>query len=224
MTIDQLLDKAKRAITSGDACMREAAENIAEAQEQGATQRQIADRLEKSAAWVNQLLKWRADGYKGTAFGPAKANQRAMFRQSEQQKSKPKPATTGEQARAERARTHADAERARAQAAKAEAAKAKADAQKAKADARRAREEARRAQHEAFAGIFGNHRVKKEIHSSDRTLLVKVLGMLGSNHSNEVVSAAGQAEKIRKRLGMSWDDLIIAAEDVSRAARERMAA
>lgn len=222
MTIDQLLDKAKRAITSGDACMREAAENIAEAQEQGATQRQIADRVEKSAAWVNQLLKWRADG--GTAFGPAKANQRAMFRQSEQQKSKPKPATTGEQARAERARAHADAERARAQAAKAEAAKAKADAQKAKADARRAREEARRAQHEAFAGIFGNHRVKKEIHSSARTLLVKVLGMLGSNHSNEVVSAAEQAEKIRKRLGMSWDDLIIAAEDVSHAARERAAA
>jgi hypothetical protein len=78
MTIDQLLDEAKRAIASGDACMREAAENIAKAQEQGATQRQIADRVEKSAAWVNQLLKWRADGYKGTAFGPAKAKQSTL--------------------------------------------------------------------------------------------------------------------------------------------------
>jgi predicted transcriptional regulator len=62
---------------------------------------------------------------------------------------------------------------------------------------------------------------KKEIHSSDRTLLVKVLGMLGSNHSHEVLNAGTQAEKLRKRLGMSWDDLIVAAaaEDVARDER-----
>lgn len=43
----------------------------------------------------------------------------------------------------------------------------------------------------------------------DLQKLVRVCGMLGSDHDGEVVAAARQAERIRKALGLSWDDLLI---------------
>jgi hypothetical protein len=204
--VHDLLDEAKQAIANGEASLQRAAECIAKAQARGATQRQIAEAVGKSAAWVNQLLKWRAAGYGQTAFGPAKAAQRAAFRQSERaKKSKPKR-TTPEQAEAERAK-------AQAQKAKADAAKAKADAAKAKAEARRAREETKRAEREAYANFFAGLRPKREIHSGDRTLLVKALGMLGSDQDGEVLNAARMAEKLRRKLGMSWEELLISADE-----------
>jgi hypothetical protein len=70
-----LLIRAKANIEAGVGHLRQAAEHIAAASEQGATQRQIAETVGKSAAWVNGLLKWRSAGYPSTAFGPqAKAS------------------------------------------------------------------------------------------------------------------------------------------------------
>jgi hypothetical protein len=69
--IDDLLKQAKRAIADGEASLKEAAECISKAQARGATQRQIAEAVGKSAAWVNRLLAWRAGGFIGDAFGPA---------------------------------------------------------------------------------------------------------------------------------------------------------
>lgn len=69
MTNEELLSRAKRSIDSCEKPLREAAEDISRAYEQGATQREIADGVGKSAAWVNRLLKWRSSGYEGTAFG-----------------------------------------------------------------------------------------------------------------------------------------------------------
>jgi hypothetical protein len=43
----------------------------------------------------------------------------------------------------------------------------------------------------------------------DLQRLVRVCGMLGSDHDGEVVAAARQAEKLRKALGLSWGDLLI---------------
>jgi hypothetical protein len=146
--------------------MHDAAEYIAKAQEQGATQRVIAERVGKSVGWVNRLLQWRLEGYKETAFGPPSKARRERVQATEQQKPKSRTAEQEEAARA----------KAQAQKAKADAAKAKADAAKAKADARRAREEAKRAEHEAHASMFADFRPKREVHSSDRTLLVKFLG------------------------------------------------
>jgi hypothetical protein len=80
-TITELLSRAKHAIESGETSLHAAAEDIAAAQGQGATQRQIAEAVGKSAAWVNRLLMWRQSGSQdGTAFGPqAKASrQRAQ--------------------------------------------------------------------------------------------------------------------------------------------------
>jgi len=48
MTVTELLSRAKRAIESGETSLHAAAEDIAAAQEQGATQRQILERDEGS--------------------------------------------------------------------------------------------------------------------------------------------------------------------------------
>jgi hypothetical protein len=65
---------------------------------------------------------------------------------------------------------------------------------------------------DAFAGIFWGRREQKTVHSGPRDLLVKALGMLGSEHAGERASAALIVEKQRARLGMTWDELIIPAE------------
>jgi hypothetical protein len=185
MSIADLLNRAKVCIEAGENNLHQPAENIAAASEQGATQRKIAEVVGKSAAWVNGLLKWRLAGYPATAFGPqAKASRaRADHVQSTEQQ-KPKQA-------------QASAARAQADKAKAAAAKAKADAAKAKADAARAKANARKARDDYFSNLF--HGPKKKIHSDPRELLVKSLGMLGSEHQGERDPAACMAEKQRKK-------------------------
>jgi hypothetical protein len=111
MTVTELLSRAKRAIESGEIIsLRAAAEDIAAAHEQGATQRQIAEAVGKSAAWVNRLLKWRESGYRDdTAFGPqAKASRQRANRVQATEQKKQKPATTSEQAQAAAARARAE--------------------------------------------------------------------------------------------------------------------
>ena len=157
---------------SGETSLHAAAEDIAAAQERGATQRQIAEAVGKSAAWVNRLLKWRGSGYRdGTAFGPqAKASrQRAQRVQATEQKT----ATTSEQAQAAAARARAETAKAEAAKAKADAQKAKADAAKAKADAWTARAKEKAGSYSFFRDAFGGDTAKKKIHSGPRELLVE---------------------------------------------------
>jgi hypothetical protein len=42
-----------------------------------------------------------------------------------------------------------------------------------------------------------------------RARLAKMLGMLGSAHAGERASAAQRAEEERKRLGLTWEDIIL---------------
>ena len=102
MSVTELLSRAKQAIESGETSLRAAAEDIAAAEEQGATQREIAEAVGKSAAWVNRLLKWRRSGYQdATAFGPqAKASRQRAQRVQAPERQRRKPATTSEQAQA----------------------------------------------------------------------------------------------------------------------------
>jgi hypothetical protein len=215
MTVIELLDRAKQAIESGENSLHAAAEDIAAAQAQGATQRQIAEAVGKSAAWVNRLLQWRQSSYKDdTPFGPqAKASRRRAQRvqATEQKRQKKKHATTSEQAHAAAARARAETAKAEAAKAKADAEKAKAEAAKAKADARAARAKAKAKRHSFFS--FGDNTATKEIRRHPRDLLVKALGMLGSEHAGERANAAVIVEKQRKQLGLTWDELIIPADE-----------
>jgi hypothetical protein len=65
ITITELLGRAKRAIETGENSLHGAAEHIAAAREQGATQRQIAEAVGKSAAWLNS----NQTNYKGICYG-----------------------------------------------------------------------------------------------------------------------------------------------------------
>jgi hypothetical protein len=42
----------------------------------------------------------------------------------------------------------------------------------------------------------------------DRQRLARVCGLFGSDHDGEALAAARQAEKIRKKLGLTWDELL----------------
>jgi nucleoid-associated protein YgaU len=226
-TVTELLRKAKKAIESGDASLREAAEAIAAAERKGASQRQIADAVGKSAAWVNRLSQWRRVGYRDdTPFGPqAKAarNRAQSVHSAEHKKQTPadpagKKSDAASDARTEAAKAAAAKARADADKAKADAAKAKADAQKAKADAERAKAEARtakaneRAKAHSFQGSFESVFGIKAVNERSRSLLVKTLGMLGSDQAGERATAALMVEKQRTQLSMTWDELIIPAE------------
>ncbi len=92
-TIAKLHDKARRAIAAGEGSFRQAAEYLAEARKQGATQRQSAKAIGKSPSWVNTLLKWRAAGFKDTPFGPQSKAKRAAVQAPKQSR---RPMTTEE--------------------------------------------------------------------------------------------------------------------------------
>jgi hypothetical protein len=144
-TVAELLNEARQVIVSSDtatcSAMRRAAELIAAARARGASQRQIAVSVGKSAAWVNRLLKWRlGDYHDSTPFGP--------------------------QAKTSRQR----------------------------------------------AGRSGApERQRVEIPGGSRDQLVKILGMLGSEHAGERDNAARKAEELRKEFDLTWDQLIIPA-------------
>jgi type IV secretory pathway VirB10-like protein len=213
-SIPELLNRAKSSIESGVASWRAATEDMAAAQEQGASQRQIAEAVGMSTAWVNHMLGWRRGGYQDESpFGPQSraSRERARVQAAERRKKTEKPDIGRDPAPA--------AASARAKTAKAEAAKAKADAEKATAEARRAQAEALKAQAEAAraeaearsARARANNPNKQKVHSGPRELLVKALGMLGSEHVGERAAAALIVEKHRVKLGMCWDELIVPA-------------
>jgi colicin import membrane protein len=111
------------------------------------------------------------------------------------------------------ARARADQAKAEAATARAKAAEAKANAAKAKANAR-AEKERHKAEHARMWSSMFNRSKTKSIHSSDRDLLVKSLGMLGSDQFGERDNAARMAETLRRKLGMQWEELIIQASEV----------
>jgi hypothetical protein len=43
----------------------------------------------------------------------------------------------------------------------------------------------------------------------DLRRLARVCGLLGSDHDGEALAAARQAEKLRKKVGLTWDELLV---------------
>jgi hypothetical protein len=73
-----LLRRARDAIEVGDQSLHEAAEALALAQQDfKASQREIAEAVGKSVAWVNRLLRWQREGCEGSPFGPGSKARRA---------------------------------------------------------------------------------------------------------------------------------------------------
>ena len=98
------------------------------------------------------------------------------------------------------------AERARAE----QQAKAKAQADAAKARAK-ARADAKRDAH--FRRM-----TSAILKGPDRDTLVKALGMMGSEHDGEALNAARKAEQLRRKLGVTWEQLVIEASEIEESA------
>ena len=188
------IDAADQALASADEAAnrhyRAAADHIAKAQTENASQRQIARGIGKSASWVNQLLRWSAEGYRASPFGPQSSAARARKKErsgatEHGQKKAWGWGTTGKTAKEKSAE------------AKAATREAKAEAEKAEADAA-----------SQGATVSDGATVIK---SKDRERLVKTLAMMSSDQDGECLNAARQAEKLRKSLGLTWDELLVSA-------------
>jgi hypothetical protein len=210
VSVAEHLSIAKGDVAAGESRLRNAAEHIAAAIEAGATQRDAAATIGKSAAWINALLKWRTDGFKETPFGPESKKKRTRVQSPEHKKAK--------DAKSE-ARAKADQAKAEAAKARAEAAKAKADANAARARARAEQERTKQKMHDRYSRVFnGDDNEPANLDSTSRNRLVKFLGMLGSDQPGERANAAKMADDLRKKLNLSWDQLIVQAAALREAA------
>jgi hypothetical protein len=199
-SVSELLSRAKAAIAAGEKSLREATEDIAAAQEQGASQRQIAAEVGKSPAWVNRVLAWRRSGFAGEAFGPAHHRERRIG--VHPGKHKPQPSRSGERLTDE----------VKAETAAQEAINAYWETYRThQSESERLRAETERIRSQYESLVFGEF---KSIDHTTRRILVKSLGMLGSDQAGEVLNAARIIEKQRRKLNAAWDDLLIRATDV----------
>jgi hypothetical protein len=83
-------------------------------------------------------------------------------------------------------------------------------AEEAKARRKRTRTTERQEQENERISAFlvGSAKVATPLEPAARAKLVKVLGLLGSGHDGEILTAARQAERLRAERGRTWDDLI----------------
>jgi hypothetical protein len=73
-----LLQSAKGHVEAGDKHHKQAAAELVQARDCfGATQREMAEAIGRSQAWVNGLIQWHERGARGTAFGPQNQKKRA---------------------------------------------------------------------------------------------------------------------------------------------------
>jgi hypothetical protein len=212
-SIAEHLSLAKRDIASGDKSFQSAAEHIAAAIALGSTQRDAAATVGKSVAWINRVLKWKDSGF--AASGPFtednKQKRRRAFSQTKHQTAFSQTKHSKSEARAKADQAKAEAAKAKAEAAKA---RHKADEERVKARAAREKIKAERAKRfrEAF---FGREPETLEINKADRDKLVKALGMLGSDHDGEVLNAARMVERLRRKLGTTWEILVVKASETN---------
>jgi hypothetical protein len=70
MTKEDLLTWASNSFREGENSLRDTAEALAQAKEKfGATQQEMAKAIGRSQGTVSLLLKWRANGFRGSPFG-----------------------------------------------------------------------------------------------------------------------------------------------------------
>jgi hypothetical protein len=204
---------AANLIKVSDRNLRLAAEYLAFAETDGKTQRQMAEGVGKSPAWVNGLLRWRRDGFQeDTPFGAQ--SQERDERHDEQIREEERLAWAIWEDHGKTASEHASEEQERRSGPKQKSSRQ----DKERRRAERERKESARIEAEVRARVADILGRRSGLNKQDRDTLVGALGMLGSAFDPEALSAARKAEAIRIRLGLTWDDLIMAAADEQRKA------
>jgi hypothetical protein len=201
LTVIEHIEQAKGCIAQGESSLRQAAEHIANAMrlDNKLTQRAVAERIGKSAAWVNGLIRWKFEGYKSeTAFGPQAKESRRKAASVQATKHAPEKVTP-ERLLRDKARAERDAAKANATEARARAAEAKYNSVRTKEEADLERLRTERLKVKGVA----------DISYQDRERMVELLNLLGSDHEVERANAAKSADDLRKDLGLSWSNLIV---------------
>ena len=177
--IPELLTRARQSIESGVSSFRAAAEYLADAQKLGVSQRQLADGVGKSGAWVNALLKWREHGCpEDTPFKNRRPLAKAV------QHAEQREAASGEPA---------------------ETAKLDADTP--------AEDEVVEPEDHANADAFSD-KTDTTFSSVRRENLIEALEFLGSARPGMRAKCALVVERRRAELGLTWDELLIPANEV----------
>lgn len=204
--ITEIVRKAKQSIESGHSSFRDgaghfrdAAEYLAVAQELGVSQRKLADEVNKSPAWVNSLLGWRERGYPDrtpfTQRPPAKAVQ-----QTEQSS---RPALASPQCTRDAASTELT----------------KTDKLGVGTDIHIQDEaEVAAPDHNVDISAADSNWTNNTFSAVQRGHLIEALEMLASDRPKYRAKHALVVEKRRAELGLTWDDLIIAATEAKGSA------
>lgn len=213
-SIPELLSLAKTEIAAGEKSMRKAAEYIAAAQAKGARQTAIARELGKSQSWVNRLLRWHSEGCIGDAFGRShhRERERAGYYPGNNQ-----DLSDDDQARLKAAKVAARKKDRKFLLDKfIEEWKRRIEAEKRVTELQAENLKLLIANLQSGTSPPAAKAVPPGI-SLDRDTrdrLVKFLGMMGSSGDGEVVNAARMAEDLRRKLKLTWPDLIVAAKDL----------
>jgi hypothetical protein len=113
---DEAIALAAKAVASSDRNLKSAAEYLAFAEKEGKTQREMAEGIGKSAAWVNGLLRWHREGYlEETPFGAQsqerdKRHDEQIREQEREQRSGPKHTSHSERKRKRSSRERTERE------------------------------------------------------------------------------------------------------------------
>jgi hypothetical protein len=204
--VAQLLSRARQKIDQGVVSLRGAAEDLAAAEKQGATQREIAKAVARSVGWVNGLLKWRKRGYPDdTPFGLQSRQARQRRVQAIEQSRKAE-----EIAILDNQPPHVGAPIS-ARIPKNALAKTELGPTETEANSTFPPHN--------FSSVTNENQNDATFDSRKRSLLLEALGQLGICHSTKRASAALALEDRRRDLGMTWEELIIPAKK-DRAAKD----
>jgi hypothetical protein len=200
---------AKKAIENGESDLRRAADHLAQAQEKGISQREIASAVGKSVSWVNGLLQWAKSGYEDkTPFGPgSKARrERARVRANERARTTKQPGRAKQDGLAVTLNGE--------QAAQVEAAGTRPTAATDEALWRNAEGSGEHvgAEKVGSEGLAPALTAATKFTGDERARLIETLEFLAIERPRLRATFALNVEKRRAELGLSWDELLISAE------------
>jgi hypothetical protein len=195
ISVEDLLIRARRKIDSGVVSLRSAAEDLAAAQDRGATQRELADAVGKSVGWINGLLAWRKRGYDDTPFGPSSKKSRHQSRLVQASERKRLKATDRFASTMGFAASGALGDPVEADT------RTTAEADVVELD------------DSTTADALRDNRTDTTFSNVRREKLIEALEFLGTSRPHLRAKLALNVERRRAELGRTWDELLIPAEE-----------
>lgn len=198
--VEALLSDARLSIERGETELKRGVEKMAEAERLGASHRDIAKAVGKSASWVNRMLKWRERDYRdNTPFGPQSKEARrrkARVEATKQAEEEAGGSTADERLRAIPIWTRDTEKEAAERLQVASASHSPSDVQYS-------------CQPEQGKTIT---RRRPGMSQERRRLLLDALVGLSASDAVDRANAASWVEKHRSAINLSWDELIVPAD------------